>query len=127
MYVASLLSQTFKIMRHLEVKQWLQVSPFGGILLEGIDDLASLAKLTDETLLPAQTTAIDMRTGKLDHLREEGSKLSIYDLQEREIHYKSGLQRWVIGLKYESLYFTLTIYHNIAIFAGNKVVMIAAF
>lgn len=72
------------------MKQWLQVSPFGGILLEGIDDLASVAKLTDEALLPAQTTAIDVRAGKLDHLREEGSKLSIYDLQERERQCRGG-------------------------------------
>lgn len=78
-------------MRHLEVKQWLQFSPFGGIFLEGIDDLASVAELTDEALLPAQTTAVDMRAGKFDHLREEGSKLSIDDLQERERHHKSGM------------------------------------
>lgn len=78
-------------MRHLEVKQWLQFSPFGGIFLERIDDLASVAELTDEALLPAQTTAVDMRAGKLNHLREEGSKLSIDDLQERERHHKSGM------------------------------------
>lgn len=90
MHVASLISQSLNIMRHLEVKQWLHVSPSGGILLKGIDDLAILAKLTDEALLPAQTTAVDMRAGKLDHLGEEGSKLSIYDLQKRETHYKSG-------------------------------------
>lgn len=77
-------------MRHLEVKQRLHISPSGGILLEGIDDLTVLTKLTDEALLPAQTTAVDMRAGKLDHLREEGSELSIYDLQKRERHYKSG-------------------------------------
>lgn len=63
-------------MRHLEVKQRLHVSPSGGILLEGIDDLTVLAKLTDEALLPAQTAAVDMRAGKLDHLREEGSTLA---------------------------------------------------
>lgn len=56
------------------------LAPFGGILLEGVDDLASVAELTDKALLSAQTTTVHMRAGKLDYLREKGSKLSINDL-----------------------------------------------
>lgn len=93
------------------MKQWLHVSPSGGILLKGIDDLAILAKLTDEALLPAQTTAVDMRAGKLDHLGEEGSKFSIYDLQKREIYYKSGVFHDMIFHDMTSI-----LYHNISHF-----------
>lgn len=55
-------------------------SPLSSTLLEGVDDLSILTHLTDETLLSALAAAVDVGTGKLNYLGEEGSKLPIYHL-----------------------------------------------
>lgn len=55
-----------------------------GTLLEGVDDLSILAELADETFLSTQTAAENMGAGKLDHLGQEGSQLSIYHLEGEE-------------------------------------------
>lgn len=56
------------------------VTPLGGALLEGIDDLSVVAELADEAFLSAQTAAENMGAGKLDHLGQEGSQFSINHL-----------------------------------------------
>lgn len=48
--------------------------------MERVEDLAVVAKLTDEALLSTQTAAVHMGTGKLDHFGEEGSQFPIYYL-----------------------------------------------
>lgn len=56
------------------------VTPLGGTLLKGVDDLSIVAELTDETFLSAQTAAENVGAGKFDHLGQEGSQFSINDL-----------------------------------------------
>lgn len=56
------------------------VTPPGGVLLEGIDDLPVLAEFTDEAFLSTQAAAENMRAGKLDHLGQERSQFSINHL-----------------------------------------------
>lgn len=58
---------------------WVCV-PFGGILLEGVDDLTVVAEFTDEAFLSTQTAAKNMGAGKLDHFGQEGSQFSINHL-----------------------------------------------
>lgn len=53
------------------------VTPLGGVLLEGVDDLSVVAELTDEAFLSTQTAAEHVGAGKLDHLRQEGSQFPI--------------------------------------------------
>lgn len=53
------------------------VTPLGGVLLEGVDDLTVVAELTDEAFLSTQTAAENVGAGKLDHLGQEGSQFSI--------------------------------------------------
>lgn len=42
-----------------------------------------MAQLADESLLPAQAAAQDVRAGKLDHLGQEGGQFPIDHLQGR--------------------------------------------
>lgn len=56
------------------------ITSLSSTLLEGVDDLSILTHLTDETLLSALAAAVDVGTGKLNYLGEEGSKLPIYHL-----------------------------------------------
>lgn len=56
------------------------ITPLGGALLEGVDDLSVLAELTNETFLSTQTAAENMGAGKLDYLGQKGSQFSINHL-----------------------------------------------
>lgn len=47
--------------------------PSGGVLLEGVDDLAVVAELADEAFLPTQAAAEHVSAGELDDLGQEGS------------------------------------------------------
>lgn len=64
--------------------------PLGGALLEGVDDLFVVAQLTDEAFLSTQTAAENVGAGKLDHLGQEGSQLSIDHLQGEEREGEGG-------------------------------------
>lgn len=55
--------------------------PFDGALLEGVDDLAIVAELTDEAFLSTEAAAENVGAGKLDYLGQVGSQFPINHLQ----------------------------------------------
>lgn len=89
-------------------------SPLGGTLLEWIDHLAILAKLTDKALFTAQTAAVDMRRCKLNHFQQKGAELPINNLSntmEIEERYSIRKQTYIhIGQVKDNIYFILQNY-----------------
>ena len=66
----------------LEADDVWECVPLGCTLLEGEDDSPIFAEFTNETFLLTQATTEDMGTGKLDHLGQKGSKLTVDHLRQ---------------------------------------------